>query len=128
MPTKAEMEAQGTFNKWLAGYQSARQAVSDSVLYLNDQKLIALPEDQADIAYAVTLQQQKINDLDNQRLLFYAAKITMTPPDDATIAHIKAFSDKADKLIAQAKAADQIVSVADQAVTVFEAATQKKTT
>jgi hypothetical protein len=79
MPTKEEMEEQGTFNRWLAAYQATRQALSDTIINLNNALLTTLPEDQPPIQLQITLQQQKINALDNERLLFYAGKITMTP-------------------------------------------------
>ena len=127
MPTKEEMEEQGTFNRWLAAYQATRQALSDTIINLNNALLTTLPEDQPPIQLQITLQQQKINALDNERLLFYAGKITMTPPSNTTITHLKEFATQADKMVNNAKASNQIIQVADRAVSVYEAAVHKKT-
>ena len=51
----------------------------------------------------------------------------MTPPSNTTITHLKEFATQADKMVNNAKASNQIIQVADRAVSVYEAAVHKKT-
>jgi hypothetical protein len=125
MPTKQEMDDQGTFNNWLQSYQATRQALSDSVIALNNQLLDTPPDDQGPIQLAITTQQNSISNLDSDRVLFYAGTITMTPPSDETVQQLKAFADQADQMINNAAAADQVVQIAGKAASVYSAAVQK---
>ena len=123
MPTKGSMTP-SEFNNWLLSYRATRQSLSDSVVVLKEELFNVPPEKQTGINLQIGLQNDKINRLDSERILFYAGSVTMEPPSAQVVQQLQGFATQADQLIAQANATVQAIALADKAVALYNSAVQ----